>query len=166
MEEEGVRWRLWKFLLLLGAFLMIIYTSLRMYMAHAQWVLCFQAHSWDNLPSQVQLLGPALRELITDPAFLGAQLAAGMPHLGLIAFTRSKTLGVAAFCILAFGPLATFGPMHSCDQKGCDDCSNLLIFQLGVLAPLGFALLAIMLGRRALFRLHGKRPSTAHEQQK
>jgi hypothetical protein len=166
MEEEGVRWPLWKFPLLLGAFLMIIFTSLRMHMAHAQWVLCFQAHSWDDLPSQAQLLRPALRELITDPAFLGAQFVAAMPHLGLMAFTRSKTLGVAAFSILAFGPLATLGPMHSCDQKGCDDCSNLLLFQLGVLAPLGFALLAIMLGRRALSRLHAKRPSTAHERRK
>jgi hypothetical protein len=81
------------------------------------------------------------------------QLAAGLPYLGVIAFTRSKAIAAIALLILLLGPMATVGPMHSCDQKGCDDCSNLLLFQLVVLAPLGCIILAMLLAGR-IFRLY------------
>jgi hypothetical protein len=50
MKEKEVRSNWWIFLSLLAAFLSIFYTSVRMHMAQAHWFLCFEAHSWDNLP--------------------------------------------------------------------------------------------------------------------
>jgi hypothetical protein len=81
------------------------------------------------------------------------QLAVGLPYLSVIALTRSKAIAAIALLILLLGPLATLGPMHSCDQKGCDDCGNLLLFQLVIFAPVGCIILAVLLAGR-IFRLY------------
>jgi hypothetical protein len=53
---------------------------------------------------------------------------------------------------LLFGLLVVADPagLHSCDQKGCDVCAQLLIWQFSILMPLGFIVLAAMLAPRLI----------------
>ena len=61
-------------------------------------------------------------------------------------------MATIALVPLLFGLLVVADPagLHSCDQKGCDGCSNLLLFQFWILIPLGFIVLAAMLAPRLL----------------
>lgn len=123
----------------------ILYTTVSMEIAQLHWEQCFKSHSWNNLPSTSELVVPAIGAIFEAPLLLVLQIAAGLPYLLILALTRSKVLGGIAMFVLSFGPATSIGsPMHSCDRKGCDVCSDLLLFQLEIFLPLGIVMLAFI----------------------
>lgn len=144
----------WRWCLLFVAVFLILFTGVRLEIAGLQWRHCFDAHSWENLPSALELVVPAIGRIFQDPLLLAILIATGSPYLFIIALTRSKILAGVAICVLLLVPAAPIGsPLHSCDQKACDDCTGLMLFQLVVLLPSGIAMLAfVAIGRTLAYR--------------
>jgi hypothetical protein len=95
--------------------------------------LCFAEHSPAAVPSLLALAPSALWASLTEPTGLLLQLGAALPYLLIIAFSRGRLMAAIALVPLLFGLLVVADPagLHSCDQKGCDGCSNLLLSSSG-----------------------------------
>lgn len=137
--------------LLATAILVTVLTAFGMELGELHWKLCFTGYA-SAMPSLPVRAGLAVLALLTELSGLLVQLGAGLPYVLIIALARGRLMATIALVPLLFGLLVVADPagLHSCDQKGCDVCAQVLIWQFSILMPLGFIVLAAMLAPRLI----------------
>jgi hypothetical protein len=136
---------------MLGIFA-ILATDLQMAIHTEDWRLCIDSNSGVNLPNPFAYLTLGLKLVADDPKTLAFEFAVSLPYLLIIAVTRSRFAAILATAMLLLGAVIIpfDGPGHTCDQKGCYGCANLMIIQLFILLPLGLFGLVMVGVMRAL----------------